>query len=66
LRTRLASALVTPHHIDDYLALLDGTWSVHAVRARVTRIEWATRRAVSLWLEPNELWRGFRAGQYVA
>jgi stearoyl-CoA 9-desaturase NADPH oxidoreductase len=65
LRSRLAAALVAPHDVDDYLALLDPTWSVREVRARIVRIDWPTRRAVSLWLAPNELWRGFKAGQYV-
>jgi ferredoxin-NADP reductase len=65
LRTRLAAALVAPHDVDDYLALDDPTWSVREVRARIARIEWPTRRSVSLWLAPNEMWRGFRAGQYV-
>jgi ferredoxin-NADP reductase len=65
LRTRLAAALVAPHDVDDYLALVDPIWSVREVRARIARIEWPTRRTVSLWLAPNEMWRGFRAGQYV-
>jgi ferredoxin-NADP reductase len=65
LRTRLAAALVAPHDVDDYLALVDPTWSVREVRARIVRIEWPARRTVSLWLAPNEMWRGFRAGQYV-
>jgi stearoyl-CoA 9-desaturase NADPH oxidoreductase len=65
LRSRLAAALVAPHDVDDYLALVDPTWSVREVRARVVRIDWPTRRTVSLWLAPNELWRGFKAGQYV-
>jgi len=65
LRTRFVSSLVTPRRVDDYLELIDPTWSVQDVRARVTLVRSATRSAVSLWLQPNELWRGFRAGQYV-
>src|SRR5262245_52174384 len=65
LRTRAVSALVKPRRVDDYLELIDPLWSLRHVRARVVRIHEETRRAVSLWLQPNELWRGFRAGQYV-
>jgi ferredoxin-NADP reductase len=65
LRTRAVAALVRPRAVDDYLELIDPTWSVQDVRARVTQVRAATRRAVSLWLKPNEMWRGFRAGQYV-
>jgi ferredoxin-NADP reductase len=65
LRTRVVSALVTPRAVDDYLELIDRTWSVREVRARVVNVRAETRTAVSLWLQPNELWQGFRAGQYV-
>jgi ferredoxin-NADP reductase len=65
LRTRVVAALVTPRRVDDYLELIDRTWSVREVRARVINVRAATRTAVSLWLQPNELWQGFRAGQYV-
>ena len=65
LRTRMVSALVTPHRVDDYLELIDPIWSVQAVRAQVVQFRDETRRAVSIWLQPNELWAGFRAGQYV-
>ena len=66
LRTRAVSALCTPHEVDDYLALLDATWSVREVRARIVSVQPEAGGAVSLWLRPNENWRGFRAGQYVA
>jgi stearoyl-CoA 9-desaturase NADPH oxidoreductase len=65
LRTRVVSAMCTPHDVDDYLVLLDSLWSVRAVRARIVRIEREADHATSLWLRPNENWRGFRAGQYV-
>jgi ferredoxin-NADP reductase len=66
LRTRLVSAMCTPRTPDDYLELFDATWSLHTVRARVIAVEPELDDTTSLWLMPNENWRGFRAGQYVA
>ncbi|KAB2902314.1 MAG: ferredoxin reductase [Kofleriaceae bacterium] len=65
LRTPLFTALATPHDIDGYLRMLDRTWSARHVRARLVAIRRETDDAVSLWLLPNENWRGFRAGQFV-
>jgi ferredoxin-NADP reductase len=65
LRTRLVEGLTSPRNIDDYLEVVDPAWSVHGVRARVVALRDEAGGAVSLFLRPNELWRGFRAGQYV-
>lgn len=65
LRSRLVSALAAPHEVDDYLRLFDATWSVREVRARVTELRRERGGAVSVWLQPNRSWGGFRAGQYV-
>ena len=65
LRTPVVASLVVPRKVDDYLELFDPIWSVEHVRARVVKLRSTTRRAQSLWLQPNELWRGFRAGQHV-
>jgi stearoyl-CoA 9-desaturase NADPH oxidoreductase len=65
LRTPVVASLVVPRKVDDYLELFDPLWSLEQVRARVVKISSTTRRALSLWLQPNELWRGFRAGQHV-
>lgn len=65
LRTPLATALAAPHGVDPYLQLVDPVWSVHRVRARVVAVVREAGDAVSLWLMPNENWRGFRAGQFV-
>jgi ferredoxin-NADP reductase len=65
LRTKLVGSLATPRTIDDYLGLVDPAWSVHDVRARVTKVQRETLDATSLYLRPNENWRGFRAGQFV-
>jgi ferredoxin-NADP reductase len=65
LRTRWVSALLAPRHVDDYLELLDATWSVREIRARVVGVRGEADHATSLLLEPNAIWRGFRAGQFV-
>jgi stearoyl-CoA 9-desaturase NADPH oxidoreductase len=65
LRTRLVAGMTSPRDIDDYLEVVDPAWSVHGVRARVVALRDEAGEAVSLFLRPNELWRGFRAGQHV-
>jgi ferredoxin-NADP reductase len=65
MRTKVVAALASPRTIDDYLGLVDRAWSVHDVRARVARVERETSDTTSLYLKPNENWRGFRAGQFV-
>jgi len=65
LRNKVVGALASPRMIDDYLGLVDRAWSVHDVRARIVRVERETSDATSLYLRPNENWRGFRAGQFV-
>lgn len=65
LRSRLVAGLTRPRHIDDYLQLVDPSWSVEEVRARVVGIRSEAGQATSLLLKPNENWRGFRAGQFV-
>jgi ferredoxin-NADP reductase len=65
LRTRLVGALASPRTIDDYLAVADPAWSVHEVRARIVAVQEEGAGATSLFLRPNGVWRGFRAGQYV-
>ncbi|HLK38243.1 MAG TPA: 2Fe-2S iron-sulfur cluster-binding protein [Polyangiaceae bacterium] len=65
LRSRLVAGLTSPRSIDDYLQLVDPSWSVEEVRARVVGIRSEAGQATSLLLKPNENWRGFRAGQFV-
>ncbi len=65
LRTYLVAGLTSPRNIDDYLEVIDPAWSVHSVRARIVALRDEAGDAVSLLLRPNEMWRGFRAGQYV-
>jgi ferredoxin-NADP reductase len=69
LRTPIASALLnrlaSPRRLDDYLELIDGSWSLDEIRARVIEVRRETRDVTSLWLRPNDNWRGHRAGQHV-
>ncbi|HXC50234.1 MAG TPA: FAD-binding oxidoreductase [Candidatus Limnocylindrales bacterium] len=51
--------------IDDLLGLVDPTWSVAAVRARVVSVNRETDDASTLVLRPNRLWLGHVAGQHV-
>lgn len=64
LRSPLATALVAPRSVDDYLQLFNPAWSVHEARARVSEVRRERGGAVSLLLEPNRAWNGFRAGQH--
>lgn len=70
LRSRAAGALidplVSPRSLDDFLELVDPCWSRAEVRARVLRVRRETSEVTSLWLEPNDNWRGHRAGQHVS
>ena len=61
---RVASTLVTPHGFDSYLQLVEPTWSVAEVKARVVAAHRGTAGSVTLTLNPNRNWTGFRAGQY--
>jgi ferredoxin-NADP reductase len=65
LRSRLVSSLTSPRSVDDYLQLVDPSWSVREVRARVVGVHREADEATSLFLKPNGNWRGFRAGQFV-
>ncbi|WP_420428179.1 ferredoxin reductase [Algiphilus sp.] len=65
LRSTLVERLTTPHGIDRYLEAFNPSWSVFETRARVTAVRRQTEDTVTLSLQPNAQWQGFRAGQYV-
>lgn len=65
LASRLARALATPYGVDRFLELVDPAWSVDEVRARVLAVRHQSSDTVTLTLEANSNWGGFRAGQYV-
>src|SRR3546814_8778510 len=72
-RQRAVRALQSPwlHPLNDtdalneLLALANPRWSLTEIRAEVIAREQQTADAVSFWLRPNRLWKGFRAGQHV-
>lgn len=51
--------------LNDLLALANPRWSLTEIRAEVVGREQQTVDAVSFWLRPNRLWKGFHAGQHV-
>jgi stearoyl-CoA 9-desaturase NADPH oxidoreductase len=65
LKSPLIDLLVGPHGIDRYLELIDPRLTVHDARAEVVAVEHQTDRTVTLTIDPNRAFRGFRAGQFV-
>ncbi len=59
-------ALAAPHGVERYLELLTPGLSIAELRAEIVSVRHPAPRSVTLRLRPNELWRGFRAGQFVA
>ena len=47
------------------LGRVDPMWSLNSVRAKVVERVEENADTLSLWLKPNRLWRGHRAGQHV-
>jgi stearoyl-CoA 9-desaturase NADPH oxidoreductase len=62
----LLQALAAPHGVERYLELLTPGLSIAELRAEIVSVRHPAPRTVTLRLRPNELWRGFRAGQFVA
>lgn len=70
LNSRAVAALTSPHHVDQYLTLVNPMWAVGQVRARIVSISRENpdshAPAVStITLAPNWSWRGHQAGQHV-
>jgi ferredoxin-NADP reductase len=51
--------------VDRYVELVAPAFSTSEVRAEVVAVTRQTPATVTLELRPNDLWRGFRAGQFV-
>lgn len=62
---RLANLLTGPHGVDRYTELVEPTWTRRDARARVVAVRRQTPRSVTLTLEPNDAFAGFRAGQHI-
>ncbi|MFN3006119.1 ferredoxin reductase [Mycolicibacterium wolinskyi] len=61
----LANLLTGPHGVDRYTELVEPTWTRRDARAKVVAVRRQTPRSVTLTLEPNEAFAGFRAGQHI-
>ena len=64
-RSPLLELLTGPHGVDRYTELVDATWSQTDARAKVIAVRRQTPRSVTLTLEPNRAFTGFRAGQHI-
>ncbi|OBK73254.1 ferredoxin reductase [Mycobacterium sp. 1274761.0] len=64
-RSPLLELLTGPHGVDRYTELVDPTWTLGEARARVVAVRRQTPRSVTLTLEPNRAFTGFRAGQHI-
>jgi ferredoxin-NADP reductase len=65
LRSPLVDLLTGPHGVDRYTELVAPTWTQGDARARVISVRRQTPRSVTLTLEPNRAFTGFRAGQHI-
>lgn len=64
-RTALLDLLTGPHGVDRFTELVDPTWTRADARARIVAARRTTPRSVTLILEPNRAFAGFRAGQHI-
>src|SRR3954451_7166868 len=64
-RSPLLELLTGPHGVDRYTELVDRTWTNGEARAKVVAVRRQTPRSVTLTLEPNAAFTGFRAGQHI-
>jgi stearoyl-CoA 9-desaturase NADPH oxidoreductase len=64
-RSPLLELLTGPHGVDRYTELVDPTWTKADARAKVIAVRRQTPRSVTLTLQPNHAFTGFRAGQHI-
>ena len=65
LTSPLVDLLTGPHGVDRYTELVTPTWTTGDARAKVVAVRGQTPRSVTLILEPNRAFAGFRAGQHI-
>jgi ferredoxin-NADP reductase len=65
LGSQLVDLLVGPHGIDRYLELISPELTIRDARAEVIDVRRQTERSVTVTLEPNRAFDGFRAGQFL-
>lgn len=64
-RSSLLNLLTGPHGVDRYTEIVDPTWTQGEARARIVAVRRQTSRSVTLTLQPNRAFAGFRAGQHI-
>jgi ferredoxin-NADP reductase len=65
LKSPLVDLLTGPHGVDRYTELVTPTWTTGDARAKIVAVRRQTPRSVTLTLEPNRAFTGFRAGQHI-
>jgi ferredoxin-NADP reductase len=65
LKSPLVDLLTGPHGVDRYTELVAPTWTASDARAKIIAVRRQTPRSVTLTLEPNRVFTGFRAGQHI-
>jgi ferredoxin-NADP reductase len=65
LQSPLVDLLTGPHGVDRYTELVIPTWTAGDARAKIVAVRRQTPRSVTLTLEPNQAFTGFRAGQHI-
>jgi ferredoxin-NADP reductase len=65
LASPLVDLLTGPHGVDRYTELVTPTWTTGDARAKIVAVRRQTPRSVTLILEPNRAFTGFRAGQHI-
>jgi ferredoxin-NADP reductase len=65
LLSPLVDLLTGPHGVDRYTELVAPTWTTGDARAKIVAVRRQTPRSVTLTLEPNRAFTGFRAGQHI-
>jgi len=65
LGSSLVDILTGPHGVDRYTELVAPTWTRTDARATLVEVHRLTARSVTLTLQPNRAFTGFRAGQHV-
>src|SRR6201991_261543 len=65
LRSPLVDLLTGPHGVDRYTELVAPTWTSGDARAKIVAVRRQAPRSVTMTLEPNRAFTGFRAGQHI-
>ncbi|MEB3022702.1 ferredoxin reductase [[Mycobacterium] crassicus] len=65
LVSSLVEVLTWPQSVDRYTELVAPTWSRGEARAKVVAVQRRTARSVTMTLQPNSAFPGFRAGQHL-